>query len=114
MEGLLRPGEGEAAMSTRDAPSFGALVRRFRRETGRTADDVAAAVGLTRRRLYELERDDAPPFSADLVVRLADALKLTPSDRTALAAAAQPGPTHVSSAEATSSPALEAVLPVHT
>ncbi len=77
-------------MAIRDVPSFGDLLRRYRHDAGITQDELAAAVGLSWRDLNALERGEGLglALSADLVARLADALRLTPAAHVALLTAA--------------------------
>ncbi len=100
-------GKGADHMTMRDVPSFGDLVRRYRRDAGMTADELAAAVGLPWRALNELERGEGPPPSAELAARVAAALRLGPAERAALAAAA----THAQSTRSTT-PTVPTTPPV--
>ena len=63
-----------------DAPKVGARVRSLRRERGLTIEQLAAATGLTKGFISQLERDRTAP-SLSSIARICDALgvSLTPS-----------------------------------
>ena len=62
-----------ALATTRDVPRVGARVRSLRRERGLTIEQVAAATGLTKGFISQLERDRTSP-SLSSIARICDAL----------------------------------------
>ena len=75
-------------MSMRDAPAFGALLRRYRRVAGLTQEALAERALLSVYTISALERGANQAPRKDTLVLLADALCLEPPARAALEAAA--------------------------
>jgi transcriptional regulator with XRE-family HTH domain len=75
---------------TRDAPSFRRLLRRYRRAAGLSQEALAERAQMSVRGLIYLEHGGRQPYPPT-VHRLAEALALSRTDRTALAAAARRG-----------------------
>jgi transcriptional regulator with XRE-family HTH domain len=69
-------------------PSFGAMLRGFRRAAGLTQEELAARAGMSARGLRFLEQGMRQPYR-DTVQRLATALALSRTDQAVLAAAAR-------------------------
>src|SRR5215471_9791113 len=84
--------------------SFGALLRRFRGARGMTQQDLAERAGLNTYAISMLERGVRRTPRSTTVEFLAEALKLSSSERTALQAAAR-----VSRAAAAPGPATRAL-----
>ena len=72
------------------AVAFGALLRRHRLAAGLTQEALAERAGVSAKAVSELERDPARRPRLASVGLLADALGLTPDERAALLAEAQP------------------------
>ena len=72
-------------------PSFGVVLRGFRRAAGLTQEELAARAGMSARGLRFLERGVRQPYR-DTVQRLVVALALASGDQAVLAAAARAGP----------------------
>ncbi len=68
------------------------LLRRWRERAALSQEELAARAGLTAKAVSALERGDRRRPYPNTVRALADALGLDDTDRTALAAAARPGP----------------------
>jgi len=66
------------------SPSFAQLLRRFRRAAGLTQEELAERANLSARAVSDLERDDERVPRRDTLELLADALQLSPEDRTIL------------------------------
>jgi transcriptional regulator with XRE-family HTH domain len=69
------------------APSFGDLLRAFRLAAGLSQEALAAAAGVSRRAVSDLERGPRRAPYPDTLRRLAAALRLDDADRARLAAA---------------------------
>jgi transcriptional regulator with XRE-family HTH domain len=70
-------------------PSFGDLVRHYRRELGLTQEALAERAGLSQHGIQKLERGVTQPYR-DTARRLEAALQLAPDDRARLRAAVRP------------------------
>ncbi len=73
------------------APSFGALLKRYRLATGLTQEELAERAGLSVRAISDLERGLHRSPQKETVNLLADALSLDPQNRTALYDASRSG-----------------------
>ena len=71
---------------------FGALLKQHRLAAGLTQEALAERAGLSPKAISDLERDPARSPRLGTVALLGDALGLNPEHRTALLAAARPGP----------------------
>jgi transcriptional regulator with XRE-family HTH domain len=69
--------------------SFGAVLKRIRRDKGKTQREVAAAIGMDYTYFSRLENDrfDSKP-TRETVLKIADALGCTPDEKSELLAAA--------------------------
>lgn len=76
-------------MSVREGPSFGALLRRYRKMAGLTQEELAERALLSAYTVSALERGSSQSPRKDTLDLLADALGLAPPERAALAAAAR-------------------------
>ena len=76
-------------MAAPQIPPFAQLVRRYRRERGLTQEALAEVAGLSARGIRALEQGERTAPHTDTVQLLADALQLSPSDRTMFEAAAR-------------------------
>ena len=81
-------------MSRSEDATFGALLRRFRLAAGLTQAALAERAGLSERAINDLERDPRRAPRLESVNLLAEALKLSPDERTQLLATARPQPVH--------------------
>ena len=70
---MIETCRGQCAATTRDVPRVEARVRSLRRERGLTIEQVAAATGLTKGFISQLERDRTSP-SLSSIARICDAL----------------------------------------
>lgn len=77
-------------MTIDHSPTFGGLLRRYRREAGLTQEGLAHQAGLSREAISALERGQRLTPHADTVQLLAEALGLPPSDHDEFAAVARP------------------------
>lgn len=73
-------------MSRDVSTSFGALLRRYRREAGLTQEELAERSGISARAVSDLERVDGRTPRRDTLALLAAALGLTPEQRVRFAA----------------------------
>jgi tetratricopeptide (TPR) repeat protein/transcriptional regulator with XRE-family HTH domain len=72
-----------------DSPSFATMLRRFRRATGLTQEELAERARLSVRGITDLERSARLSPRKETVQLLADALQLAPTDRERFEAAAR-------------------------
>src|SRR5215213_1524938 len=72
--------------------TFGEFLRRLRTEAALSQEELAERAGLSLRGVSDLERGVRRLPHLETVRLLADALQLTPGARSALLAAARPGP----------------------
>src|SRR5438105_3002065 len=85
-----RPREGRpGAMETMQSVAFGTLLRRHRVAAGLTQEELAERAGISRRSLGDMERGAAHTPRKDTVALLAEALVLSPRDRSTFAEAAR-------------------------
>ena len=77
-----------ARKSAEGAASFGALLKRYRLVAGLTQEALAERSGISLRAVSDLERDESRVPRQDTLALLADALGLTPEQRSELIAAA--------------------------
>jgi predicted ATPase/DNA-binding XRE family transcriptional regulator/Tfp pilus assembly protein PilF len=91
-------------MQTNPSPGFGALLRQFRAAAGISQEALAERAGLSRRGIADLERGARNFPYGDTVRRLAEALDLSPDERSALLAAA--------TRQSLTEPAKRSALPV--
>jgi WD40 repeat protein/transcriptional regulator with XRE-family HTH domain len=83
---------GEAqVMDGQEGPTFGALLRRYRRAAGLTQEELAERALLSPFTISALERGSTQSPRKDTLALLADALRLDPEERTALETAARGG-----------------------
>ncbi len=78
-------------MSVRESPSFGVLLRRYRKMAGLTQEELAERALLSVFTISALERGANQSPRPDTLALLADALGLMPPERAALEAAARAG-----------------------
>jgi transcriptional regulator with XRE-family HTH domain len=90
-EDAARPTQRRTPMSTETDASFGALLRRQRREAELTQEALAERAGLSIRNVQNLEHGVNQPLR-DTVRRLADALDLPAEERARFLVAAAPAP----------------------
>lgn len=79
------------AMASAEPPTFGSLLRRYRRAAGLTQEELAERAGLSVRGISDLERGLSRAPRLFTLRRLADTLQLAAEDRAALQTAAQAG-----------------------
>src|SRR5207249_2372044 len=80
--------QGDAAtMATRPPHSFGELLRMYRTAAGLTQEELAARAGMSARGISDLERGARRTPYRGTVDLLAEALHLTPQERSAFAKA---------------------------
>src|SRR5215216_6012086 len=91
------------------ATQFGALLRRLRLTAGLTQEALAGRAGVSAKAVRGLERDPNRAPRLETVALLADALRLDPTERARLLAAARPE--SVAPAEPTNIAAPPPVLP---
>ena len=88
-----RGGRGTAMDGRAEIP-FGTVLRRYRRDAELTQEELAERAGLSVRGIGYLERESShAPYQAT-VFQLADALELSPADRSILLAASRRLPPH--------------------
>jgi class 3 adenylate cyclase/tetratricopeptide (TPR) repeat protein len=98
---------------TQAAPlSFGALLRRHRREAGLTQEELAEQAGLSVRGISDLERDVKQRPHRDTVELLAAALHLDGAESTAFARAARRNETSVAGSDRVATEAIATGLQV--
>ncbi|HEV2239320.1 MAG TPA: helix-turn-helix domain-containing protein, partial [Ktedonobacterales bacterium] len=90
-------------MSTERPPTFGELLRQYRRAAGLTQGELAERAGLSRGAIDTLERGARRTPRKDTLSLLAEALALGPDDRTALTLAGRHAPAALAATHATSS-----------
>jgi len=93
-EGAGVPPVPTLAPVTAPAPSFGALLKRYRLAAGLTQEELAERAGLSVRAISDLERGLHRSPQKETVNLLADALRLKPDDRVALQGAGRVGHAH--------------------
>ena len=76
-------------MNTSPSPSFGVLLRQYRRTAGLTQEELAERAGLGRATIDSLERGTRQAPRKETVALLAEALQLSEGERTLLEAAAR-------------------------
>jgi predicted ATPase/transcriptional regulator with XRE-family HTH domain len=91
--GAAFTGRAHVVSRSEDA-TFGALLRRFRLAVGLTQAALAEHSGLSERAINDLERDPHRAPRLESVNLLAEALKLSPDERTQLLTAARPHAVH--------------------
>jgi transcriptional regulator with XRE-family HTH domain len=72
-----------------DPPTFGAMLRRYRRSRGVTQETLAEHAGVSVRAVSDLERGARTYPYRDTASRIADALELAGNERATLLAAAR-------------------------
>jgi transcriptional regulator with XRE-family HTH domain len=77
-------GSGRASEEPGETPQFGRVLRQYRLAAGLTQDALAEKAGLSARGIADLERGARRFPHADTIERLAKALELSPSERSAL------------------------------
>lgn len=77
-------------MDARQSPAFATLLRHFRTEAGLSQEKLAEQTGLSVRGISDLERGARRNPRVETLRLLADALDLSPADRTRLLSAARP------------------------
>ena len=107
-------------MTTAQTISLGTLLRRYRRAAGLTQEELAAKAGVSARTISDLERGLTRRSHADTLALLADALRLTPDERAAFAAATRalrpearnPDANHAAEPHYVLAPALVPLTPI--
>src|SRR5690242_17053951 len=85
--GMILSSERRTGVEQREHPSFGVLLRSFRRDRGWTQEELAERAGVSQDAVSTLERGTRRTPWPDTVTRLAAALDLTEEERAQFRAA---------------------------
>jgi transcriptional regulator with XRE-family HTH domain len=100
----------QAGMATRNLPSFGDLLRRYRTAAALSQEELAERAGVSVRALSDLERSVHRALRLETVRMLADALGLGENERAGLLTAARPAVPPVTTMP--TRPTVSATLPL--